>query len=448
MAPTVLLCMGTRPEIIKMAPVYRALAAGPIRPVVVHTGQHGEMAWELYRFFGMVPDHALALERERPTLGHLSARLLDGLDRVIAAEAADAVLVHGDTSSALAAAMAAFYAGVPVGHVEAGLRSGDLDDPFPEEMNRTLIGRIARWHFAPTPGAVGHLRDEGVAEHAIALVGNTVVDAVQYGLDALADRDAPPDGMPPDAEAWLDGADLALVTMHRRENWGAPIADVAQAVAETARDHPGLRFLWPVHPNPAVREAVERGIARGGGAGGRVRLTGPLSYPALLCALRRSWLVLTDSGGIQEEAAALDRPVLVLRQTTERPEVIEAGGGALIGPSGRSVRAWVQELAANDEAHAAFAGAANPYGDGLTGRRIADLMVRALGADRRSVARTGPWVPARALAPCVAVTPTPDAFPPPAPDEAPDAEAPAAGGDLLAPHLIPSAWPSAVRPTA
>ena len=424
--PTVLLSMGTRPEIIKMAPVYHALRGGPLRPVVVHTGQHRDLAWSLYRFFGMTPDHTLDLTRHRTTLGHLNAQLLDATDAVLAREDAQAVLVHGDTSSALSAAMAGFYAGVPVGHVEAGLRSGDPANPFPEEMNRTMIARLARWHFAPTPGAVRNLRREGVAPEAITRVGNTVVDAVQFGLGRLAEVEGVPVGLPADAEAWLDGGELVLVTMHRRENWGAPIEDVAAAVVETARAHPHLRVLWPVHPNPEVRSAVRRGLARGAaggaasaaGASERIRLVEPLSYPALLWALGRSWLVLTDSGGIQEEAAALGRPVLVLRTTTERPEVIEAGGGALIGPSGVSVRAWVHDLAGDPGAHAALTCDRNPYGDGQTGRRIAAVLAREIG--RPAPAASGPTDEAPATR--TAVTPLPGLFPP--------------------------SWPTAVQPSA
>ena len=419
--PTVLLSMGTRPEIIKMAPVYHALRGGPLQPVVVHTGQHRDLAWSLYRFFGMVPDRTLDLRRHRATLGHLNAQLLDATDEVLTRENAQAVLVHGDTSSALSAAMAGFYAGVPVGHVEAGLRSGDLANPFPEEMNRTMIARLARWHFAPTQGAVRNLRREGVAPEAISRVGNTGVDAVRFGLGRLAEVEGVPVGLPADAETWLADGELVLVTMHRRENWGAPIEDVAASVVETARAHPHLRVLWPVHPNPEVQSAVRRGLARGAGAsgvGGRIRLVEPLSYPALLWALSRSWLVMTDSGGLQEEAAALGRPVLVLRATTERPEVIEAGGGALIGPSGVSVRAWVRDLAGDPDAHAALTCDENPYGDGRSGCRIAAVMAAEIG--RPSPAASGPTDEAPATSPPVTRLPTPG----------------------------PRSWPTAVQPFA
>lgn len=404
-----------------MAPVYHALKGGPLEPVVVHTGQHRDLAWSLYRFFGMQPDHTLDLRRNRTTLGHLNAQLLDATDAIIARESAQAILVHGDTSSALSAAMAGFYAGIPVGHVEAGLRSGDLTNPFPEEMNRTVIATLARWHFAPTDGAVRNLRREGIAPEAISLVGNTIVDAVQFGLDRLADVEGMPVGLPADTEEWIGDGDMVLVTMHRRENWGAPIEDVAESVVETARAHPHLRFVWPVHPNPEVRSAVRRGLARGAdttGVSKQIRLVDSLSYPALLWALGRSWLVMTDSGGIQEEAAALGRPVLVLRTTTERPEVIEAGGGALIGPSGVAVRAWVHDLASDGLAHRALTCDENPYGDGQTGARIADILA------------------------CEVGTPAPS---PSAPTDEDPAISPAV---TPLPALFPTAWPSAVQPSA
>lgn len=379
--PTVLLCMGTRPEIIKMAPVYHALADSLLRPVVLHTGQHDSIAWPLYRFFGMEPDRVLDLTRERPSLGHLNAQLLDAVDGVLSDEGAEAVLVHGDTSSALSAAMAAFYAGAPIGHVEAGLRSGNPTDPFPEEMNRTVIARLARWHFAPTRRAVRNLIGEGVQPSGVSLVGNTVVDAVHHGLGVIGDGGWVPAGLPDDVAAWATGGRLALVTMHRRENWGRPIVDVAEAIAEAVAATPDLRVLWPVHPNPAVREAVAAGVERAGlsaEAADRLRRIEPLDYPAMLWALRQSWLVLTDSGGIQEEAAALDRPVLVLRKTTERPELIEAGGGALVGASGDAVRAWLRDLTTDAEVYGTLRCETNPYGDGRAADRIADVLTREL----------------------------------------------------------------------
>ena len=382
-APTVLLCMGTRPEIIKMAPVYHALADSPLRPVVLHTGQHSDIAWPLYEFFGMAPDVELDLTRERPSLGHLNARLLDAVDGVISEVGAEAVLVHGDTSSALAAAMASFYAGTPVGHVEAGLRSGNPMDPFPEEMNRTVIAKLARWHFAPTRRAVGHLVREGCAPGAISLTGNTVVDAVRDALARTPERVGPREA---------EGGRTVLVTMHRRENWGRPIEEVARAVGEAVRAHPDLRVVWPMHPNPDVRAAVRRGLGAAdlGPAVARVELSEPLDYAPMLHALRDAWLVLTDSGGIQEEAAALDRPVLVLRRTTERPELIEAGGGALVGTDHATVLSWLTGLATDPVAYGALRCPTNPYGDGRAGERVAAVLAEALAHRAEAVAPSRP----------------------------------------------------------
>ncbi len=371
-----------------MAPVYHALAATPLRARVVHTGQHADIAWPLYRFFGMEPHHVLEMPRERPSLGHLSARLLDALDAVVSAEGASAVLVHGDTSSALAAAMAAFYAGIPVGHVEAGLRSGNPLDPFPEEMNRTIIARLARWHFAPTATAAANLTREGCAPAAVSVVGNTVVDAVRYTLATAA---AVPDGLPEDLATWALGGRLAVVTMHRRENWGAAIEGVAREVGRALERHPELRVVWPVHPNPDVQAAVAAGVAGlAPGDAARLRLIAPLDYAPMLWLLRAAWLVLTDSGGIQEEAAALDRPVLVLRRTTERPEVIDGGGGALVGTDPAAVAGWIDRLMTDAAAYGAMRCAENPFGDGEAGRRIAGLLTAALADRRRPRADAGP----------------------------------------------------------
>ncbi len=372
--------MGTRPEIIKMAPVYHALRETSLRPVVLHTGQHSDMAWPLYEFFGMEPDLALDLTRERPSLGHLSAQLLDTLDQVVMESEAAAMLVHGDTSSTLAASLAAFYAGVPVGHVEAGLRSHDGRDPFPEEKNREIVARLARWHFAPTSRAVGNLMREGCHPGHVHLVGNTVVDATKRGLEAVLDpTQEASDLFDDDLAEWAGRGRLVLVTAHRRENWGRPITEVAAAVGTLAARHPGVRFLWPLHPNPAVRSAVAFGLQLAGmNSEDRIRLSKPLSYPQMLWALRNAWLVMTDSGGVQEEAAALDRPVLVLRKTTERPELIEAGGGALVGTERYAIEAWVNELVTDQTFYDRMRCLENPYGDGQTGPRIAAIMERDL----------------------------------------------------------------------
>ncbi len=379
----VVLCMGTRPEIIKMAPVYHALRGGPLEPVVLHTGQHEEMAWPLYDFFKMQPDHRLHLQRERPSLGHLSALLMDQLDGFFAGQEAAAVLVHGDTSSALMAALAAFYHKLPVGHVEAGLRSFRDYDPFPEEKNRQLIDRIANWHFAPTEGAVENLRREGITDPSIFQVGNTVVDATRWGMEHAIEYYA---SLSPDAldqvhemvKQVQDGR-LLVVTAHRRENWGKAIEGIAEEVRSLLESHSDLHLIWPVHLNPIVRKTVKNVMGKlAPNVEARMMLTGPLDYPQMLWLLRHAWLVLTDSGGLQEEAASLNVPVLVLRKTTERPELIEAGGGALIGTEPGTLRAWVMRLLRSEALHDRMTDIENPYGDGHSGHYIADILKNAL----------------------------------------------------------------------
>ena len=374
--PVVLLCMGTRPEAIKMAPVVHAIRDAGMEPLILHSGQHNAVAYEVYRFFGIQPDAHLTLDRERTSLGHLGARLLDGIDKVISRTPVAAVLVHGDTATTLAAAQAAYFNRIPIGHVEAGLRSHDDNDPFPEEKNREMVARLATWHFAPTALAARNLRDENIAEDKIYRVGNTIVDAAEWGIAQL---ERPEMRAPKRLLTWATSGRLVLVTAHRRESWGRPIEGIARSVAELAEEHPDLRFLWPIHPNPAIRESVETGLRDlPESMRSRVHLTSPLTYPRLLWALRQSWLVLTDSGGIQEEAAALDRPVLVLRKHTERPEIIEAGGGRLVGTDAEAIRRWVSGLATDPVAYASLRCNENPYGDGRAAVRIARVLHREL----------------------------------------------------------------------
>ena len=381
----VLLSMGTRPEIIKMAPVYHALKDLPLRPLVLHTGQHEDLAWPLYDFFRIKPAFELDLKRERPSLGNLSALLIDRIDEVLGACDVQAVLVHGDTSSALMAALAAFYHKLPVGHVEAGLRSFDDHNPFPEEKNRQLIARVARWHFAPTRQAMTNLAFEGIAPHAIHTVGNTIVDATRWGMRHVLTYFS---RMPTNEACRLtnlvqraETGRLLLVTAHRRENWGAPITEIARAVRRLAETHDDLFVVWPVHPNPEVRRTVEAamtGLAPA--AADRLLLTEPLNYPQMLWLLHHAWLVLTDSGGIQEEAATVNTPVLVLREKTERPELIEAGGGLLIGANGDAIRTWVTRLMRDADRYRAMTAIENPYGDGRAAEYIAGILYHELFA--------------------------------------------------------------------
>ena len=386
LSPTrpVLISVGTRPEIIKMAPVYAELRRRGLPVAWVHTGQHREMADTLYTFFGIQPEHQITLDRRNNSLAHLNSLLLEGLSDLYHALQPRAVLVHGDTTSTLASAQAAFYNDVPIGHVEAGLRTHLAREPFPEEKNRELTARLARWHFAPTAGAAANLAREGIAAAAAHTVGNTAVDAALAAsarLDALLAAGAAV--LPPEIERLrqrLDRADAApwrliTVTAHRRENWGHGIAQTARAVARLLARHDDLAVVWPVHGNPAVSDAVHRELGRlARELGGRLTLCPPLDYPALLWCLRRSVLALTDSGGIQEEGAALSTPVLVLRNTTERPELIAAGAGLLVGTDEAHVVANVGRLLADGPALQRMRDAVNPFGDGRTSARVADVL--------------------------------------------------------------------------
>ena len=387
----VLISVGTRPEIIKMAPVYAEFQRRGLPVAWVHTGQHREMAETLYAFFDIRPAHQITLDRRNNSLAHLNSLLLEGLSELYQALQPRAVLVHGDTTSTLASAQAAFYNDVPIGHVEAGLRTHLPREPFPEEKNRELTARLARWHFAPTAGAAANLAREGIPAAAAHTVGNTAVDAALAAcarLDALLAAGAAV--LPPEIErlrqrldqpALTDGLPWRLITVtaHRRENWGSGIAQTARAVARLLARHDDLAVVWPVHGNPAVSDAVHHALgALAADLGGRLTLCPPLDYPALLWCLRRSVLALTDSGGIQEEGAALCTPVLVLRNTTERPELIAAGAGLLVGTDEAHVVATVGRLLADGPALQRMRDADNPFGDGRTSARVADVLQRDL----------------------------------------------------------------------
>ena len=383
----ILISVGTRPEIIKMAPLHAELRRRGLPVAWVHTGQHREMAQPLYEFFGIEPEHEVTLERRSGELSHLNALLLEGLSAVFERTRPAAVLVHGDTTSTLASAQAAFYQGVPVGHVEAGLRTFNHREPFPEEMNRELTARLSRWHFSPTSRAAGNLEREGIRA-GVHVVGNTAVDAALQGterVDALLAEGATV--LPAALDPLRQGLELAkwrliTVTAHRRENWGEGIASIAQAVAQLLEAHPDVAVVWPVHGNPAVRDAVHAELAAKVPAlEGRLTLCEPLDYPALLWCLHRSVLALTDSGGIQEEGAALSCPVLVLRNTTERPELIDAGAGLIVGTDRNRIVSTVSGLLAEPDGAGLqrMRDATNPFGDGTTSRQIADVLQRDLG---------------------------------------------------------------------
>ena len=357
----VMTVFGTRPDTIKMAPVVRALAAAApaVTPIVCVTAQHRQMLDDLLELFGIVPDYDLDIMRHDQTITQITTRVLEGMEPVLRDARPDVVLVHGDTSTSTAAALAAFYAKVPVGHVEAGLRTTTPWEPFPEEMNRRLTGRLAAYHFSPTSRAKENLERENVAPGDIIVTGNTVIDAFL----AVAERET---AFEEPAWAGLDPTKpWIFVTAHRRENH-AKMPEICDALAEIAALPQRPQILWPVHPSPHVAPIAR---ARLDGVAG-IKLVEPLPYDVTVHSIKRSTLVLTDSGGLQEEAPTLGKPVLVMRDETERPEGIEAGTLALVGPHRSAIVAATARLLADEVAYARMARASNPYGDGRAATRI------------------------------------------------------------------------------
>jgi UDP-N-acetylglucosamine 2-epimerase (non-hydrolysing) len=373
----VCLILGTRPEAIKLAPVILAFQGDRrFQTEVVLTGQHREMVDRVMDFFDLRGDRDLAIMQPRQTLTDITCRSLQGLADYFGERSPDLVIVQGDTTTAFAAALAAFYQQIPVGHVEAGLRTDNLLSPYPEEANRRLISQIAQLHFAPTDRAVANLAASGVTGN-VHLTGNTVIDA----LLAVAARnpDCPIAPLPGTANA---GASLdwtqyrvILATVHRRENWGDPLQDIAAAFLALLARFPDVAIALPLHRNPTVREPLIAAL----GSHPRVFLTEPLDYAALIGAMQRCTLLLTDSGGLQEEAPGLGKPVLVLRDTTERPEAIEAGTAKLVGTDTGAIVAAATTLLSDPAAYAEMAQAANPFGDGHASARIVAIAADYLG---------------------------------------------------------------------
>ncbi len=363
-----LVLTGTRPDIIKSASVVHALEASGCQTFLVHSGQHDVAVSALYRFLEMRPFATVRLGSRGSRLAELNARLLEALDPLIARVQPDVIVVQGDTTTALVGALLGFYHRVPVAHVEAGLRSGDCGEPFPEELNRRLITRIAAWHFAPTPLAVASLRREGIAPKAITMTGNTVVDAALFGYRRLG----------PPAAQQSGGSRLIVVTAHRRENWGVGIEEIGRGVRRIAERLADITVLWPLHANPEVATAVRAvwsGLAPD--VRPRVRLANPLAYPDMLRALRDAWLLVTDSGGLQEEAVTARVPVLITRRQTERPEVLSCGAGRLVGADARRLEAEITRLYRSRAKWEAMRPARSPFGDGNAGRRIAAVLAKA-----------------------------------------------------------------------
>lgn len=371
MTKTILCIAGTRPEVIKMAPVIRALrAAAWTNTIIVASGQHRELAEDAFAVHGLRPDVHLSVMTENQTLAGLTGRLFGALEQCIGKCQPDLVIAQGDTTTVMAAAMTSFYLNVPFAHLEAGLRTGDLRDPFPEELNRVICGRIAGLHFAPTEVAGRALEREKVDPASIVVTGNTVIDAL---LET--------EGVPP--PAYDPSRKLILLTAHRRENFGAPLERVFAAIRDVLTARPELQLLYPVHPNPNVSETAFRVF----GGMDRAVLCPPLRYDAFVGAMRCAHLIISDSGGVQEEAPALRRPVLVIREKTERPEAIAAGVARLVGTNYGTVRAALEELLDDPRVYAAMARGASPYGDGRASARIVDALEVFFG---RKASRTVP----------------------------------------------------------
>ena len=372
---------GTRPEAIKMAPIVSALQESPLfRCIVTVTGQHREMLDQVNELFGIVPDHDLNILQQGQSLSAIMTRTIDGLEKLFAATRPDAVVVQGDTTTSTAAAIAAFYHGIPVVHVEAGLRSGDLLSPFPEEANRKITSQITRLHLAPTSTSRENLLREGISPDDIVVTGNTVIDA----LLATVDKQLPFTD-PRLEELAASGRQILLVTTHRRENQGESMRSVGRALARIADAEPDLVIVLPAHKNPVVREAVLPAIERKA----NVLVTEPLAYGEFTRMLSRAHIVLTDSGGVQEEAPSLGKPVLVMRENTERPEALEAGTVKLIGTDEERIVAEVTRLL-HDSAHfAAMANAVNPYGDGKAAARTVAAIEELLGVGYRTAEFSG-----------------------------------------------------------
>lgn len=345
---------GTRPEAIKMAPVVHTLSSDERFEVIITvTAQHREMLDQFLRFFEMQPRYDLNIMREGQTLADITSKAVKGIDKVLRDEKPDLILVQGDTTTAFVGALVAYYHKIPCGHIEAGLRTKDKFAPFPEEINRRLIGAIADLHFAPTQGAKRNLLNEGVNERNIFVTGNTVVDALLWTLKRLPE---PSKGK----------AKMILVTAHRRENWGEPMERICRALRRIADKFPDVRIVFPMHKNPVVREVAYREMGRHE----RIQLCEPPDYFEFVRLMRDAYLIVTDSGGVQEEAPTLGKPVLVLREKTERPEAVEAGVVKIVGTDEERIVDEVSKLITDDSTYKAMQRPVNPYGDGKASQRI------------------------------------------------------------------------------
>ncbi len=359
---TIMLVFGTRPEAIKMCPLVNELKARPgVRTIVCVTGQHRQMLDQVLETFAVVPDYDLSIMKEKQTLFDITTNILNRIKAVLEAERPDVVLVHGDTSTTFFTALACFYLQIPVGHVEAGLRTYNLYSPYPEEFNRQAVSIISRFNFAPTEVSRQNLINEGKDPATIYVTGNTAIDALKTTVR--------PDYAHPELE-WAAGSRLILITAHRRENLGAPMEHMFRAIRRCLDEHPDVKAIYPIHMNPVVRETADKFL----GGDDRIHIIEPLEVLDFHNFLARSYLILTDSGGIQEEAPSLGKPVLVMRDTTERPEGIAAGTLKLVGTDEAVIYRNFKDLLEDEAAYAAMSTASNPYGDGFASKRIADIL--------------------------------------------------------------------------
>jgi UDP-N-acetylglucosamine 2-epimerase len=379
----VMLVFGTRPEAIKMAPLVKELQKHPkeFQTVVCVTGQHREMLDQVLHIFEIVPDYDLNIMKQGQDLYDVTARVLTGMRDVLKEVQPDVVLVHGDTTTSMAAALAAFYQQIPVGHVEAGLRTHDVYSPWPEEMNRQITGRIATYHFVPTALSQRNLLDEGVKENMIFMTGNTVIDALYIVVDKIKHDIILDDKLNGvlqcagyDVNRLKDRKKCVLITGHRRENFGEGFINICQAIKTLAKRFPEVDFVYPMHLNPNVRKPIHEVFGEDLSVWENMFFIEPLEYLSFVYLMEKSTLVLTDSGGIQEEAPGLGKPVLVMRNVTERPEALEAGTVKLVGVNYEKIIGEVSDLLENNDYYEIMSKAVNPYGDGEACQRIVDKL--------------------------------------------------------------------------
>lgn len=374
MSRKILVVFGTRPEAIKMAPVVQELERRPEFQVqVAVTAQHRELLDQVLELFNLNPAYDLNIMAPNQSLSQITSRVLEGLDPILQKEQPDCVLVHGDTTTTFAAALAAFYRRIPIGHVEAGLRSGSLAFPFPEEGNRLLVSQIASWHFAPTEQARDNLLAQNVPQEHIVVTGNTVIDALSQAASW------PQSQTVQKLLQKAEGKRILLLEVHRRESWGRPMEEICQAIARLVDQFHDLEVFCSVHPNPKVRGTVERVL----GTKQQVKLLSPLPYDQWVQLMKNCYLIATDSGGMQEEAPSLGKPVVVLRDRTERPEGLAAGTLKLAGTEEEVVFRSIAELLSDQELYQRMASAPNPYGDGKASQRLADAMLYFWGEGAR-----------------------------------------------------------------